>query len=130
MITPWSDLTKTGDTYFTNEGIDNILPHYKGVMEAAAKLYAGSFDIKSPLISPIYGDFKGFPPTILISGTRDLLLSCTVRIHSKLREQGIETPLYVFEAMPHAFLVLNPQAPESIAAWNKVADFFQKKLEQ
>jgi monoterpene epsilon-lactone hydrolase len=49
--------------------------------DAAAKLYAGRHDRKEPLISPVYGDLSGFPPTVLLSGTRDLLLSNTVRVH-------------------------------------------------
>jgi acetyl esterase/lipase len=45
----------------------------------------GDHNVKDPLISPIYGDFHGFPPVILTTGTRDMLLSDTVRVHRKLR---------------------------------------------
>ena len=51
--------------------------------------------MKDPLLSPVYGDMAGFPPTILTSGTRDLLLSNTVRVHRKLRQAGIEAALHV-----------------------------------
>ncbi len=80
--TPWADLTKTGDSQFTNEGIDRMLVTYDGILEAAAKLYAGSQDLKTTLISPVYGTFEGFLPTYLVTGTRDLFLSDTVRVHS------------------------------------------------
>ena len=73
--TPWADLTKTGDTMFTNEDIDQVLVHYNGVLGAAARLYAGDHDLADPRLSPVNGDFAGFPPTILIGGTRDMLLS-------------------------------------------------------
>ena len=76
--TPWADLTKTGDTWFSNTGIDRVLVTYDGPVEAAAKLYADGNDLKNPMISPMYGDFTNFPPTILFSGTRDLVLSDTV----------------------------------------------------
>src|SRR6202042_2388751 len=72
--TPWADLTKTGDTYFTNELVDNVLGSNDGLLEAAAKLYAGTHNLKEPLLSPVYGDLTGFPPAILLSGTRDLFL--------------------------------------------------------
>ncbi len=49
--------------------------------------------MKDPLISPVYGDFSGFPSTVLISGTRDLLLSNTVRAHRKLRAAAALAPL-------------------------------------
>ncbi|MDB4444257.1 alpha/beta hydrolase [bacterium] len=76
--TPWADLTKTGDSYFTNEGVDYVLVTYEGLLAGAAKLYAGDHALTDPLISPVYGDFKGFPPTYLVSGTRDMFLSNTV----------------------------------------------------
>jgi epsilon-lactone hydrolase len=72
--TPWSDLTETGDTYKTNEWLDNVLVSYSGYLSHAALLYANGHDLKDPQLSPIYGDFTGFPPAILTSGTRDLFL--------------------------------------------------------
>ena len=69
--TPWADLSETGDSYFTNQFVDNVLCTSNGVLEAAGKLYAGSHDLKEPLVSPVFGDLSGFPPTVLLSGTRD-----------------------------------------------------------
>src|SRR5207248_1014202 len=97
--TPWSDLTETGDTYKTNEWLDNILVSYNGYLTHAAQLYANGHDLKDPQLSPIYGEFRGFPPAILISGTRDLFLSNTVRTHRKLPQAGVEAQLEVFEGM-------------------------------
>jgi acetyl esterase/lipase len=54
--TPWSDMTKTGDTYFTNDTVDNVLVSNEGWLGDAAKLYANGHDLKDPLLSPIYGD--------------------------------------------------------------------------
>ena len=75
-------------------------------------------DPKEPLISPINGDFHGFPPAILTSGTRDLLLSDTVRVHRKLRQAGIEAQLQVFEGVTHVAYLLGP-SPESKDAFEK-----------
>jgi len=127
--TPFIDITKTGDTYFTNQDIDNFLVTYNGLLGSIAKLYAGSHDMKNPLISPIYGDFaKGFPPTILTSGTRDLFLSNTVRTHQKLREVGIEAYLQVFEGCSHAFYLQVLDSPESKQAYQEMVAFFDKHL--
>ncbi len=87
--TPWSDMTKTGDTYFANEMVDDVLVSNDGWLGDAATLYANGHDLKDPMLSPVYGDLKGFPPTILTTGTRDLFLSNTVRVHRKLREAGV-----------------------------------------
>ena len=90
--TPWTDLTKTGDSYFVNEGVDNVLISYDGWLSEAARVYAGGHDLKDPMLSPVYGDVSNFPPTLLTSGTRDLFLSNTVRMHLKLR-QGAFPPI-------------------------------------
>ena len=111
--TPWSDMTKTGDTFFTNEMIDNILVSNDGWLGDAAKLYANGHDLKDPQLSPVYGDVSGFPPTILTSGTRDLFLSNTVRMHRKLRQAGAVADLHVFEGQSHAQYAGDPDAPET-----------------
>ena len=84
--------------------------------------------MKDPLISPVYGDYKGFAPTILTSGTRDLLLSNTVRVHRKLRDAGVESFLQVFEGQSHAHYLRDPTAPETKAAFAEISGFFNKHL--
>jgi monoterpene epsilon-lactone hydrolase len=126
--TPWADLTKTGDTLFTNEGLDRVLVTYDGSLGAAARLYANGHDMKDPLLSPVYGDFKDFPPVILITGTRDMFLSDTARTHRKLREAGVVADLHVFEALSHAGYAFDVKAPESTQAYGEIAAFLHKHL--
>ena len=126
--TPWSDLTEAGDTYKTNEWLDNVLVSYNGYLTHAAQLYANGHDLKDPQLSPIYGDFTGFPPAILTSGTRDLFLSLTVLTHRKLRRAGVEAELQVFEGMSHAQYLFDPTAPETKEAFSEIASFFDKHL--
>jgi epsilon-lactone hydrolase len=128
--TPWSDMTKTGDSYFTNDRIDNVLVSNEGWLGDAAKLYANGHDLKDPMLSPIYGDLRGFPPTILTTGTRDLFLSNTVRVHQRLREAGVVADLMVFEGMAHAHYMFAPDAPESKEHFTQVAAFFERFLEK
>ena len=111
--TPWADLTKTGDSYFINTGVDYVLVSYEGMLEGAAKLYAGDHAMNDPLISPVYGDFKGFPPTYLVSGTRDMFLSNTVRVHRKLRTAGVVADLNVYEGFSHGEYLKVFDSPES-----------------
>jgi monoterpene epsilon-lactone hydrolase len=126
--TPWSDLTETGDTYKTNEWLDNVLVSYNGYLVRAAKLYANGHDLKDPQLSPIYGDFTGFPPAMLTSGTRDLFLSLTVLTHRKLRRAGVEAELQVYEGMSHAQYNFDPYAPETKEVFTEIARFFDKHL--
>jgi acetyl esterase/lipase len=100
LLTPELDLTESGDTFNTNETIDVALPEK---LPAANALYAAGADLEHAYLSPLFGDFrKGFPPTFLQSGTRDLFLSNTVRMHRALLNAGREAELHVWEAMPHA----------------------------
>jgi epsilon-lactone hydrolase len=99
LLTPELDLTESGDSFQTNRDIDVVLRH--GLPEANA-LYAGGHDLAHPYLSPLFGDFsKGFTRTFLQTGTRDLFLSNTVRMHRALRKAGVEVELHIYEAGPH-----------------------------
>ena len=126
--TPGADLTKNGDSVYLNAEVDSLLGRYEGRIEACMKLYANGHDLKEPLISPLFGDFTGFPPTILISGTRDLLLSATIRVHRKLRSAGVEADLHVYEGESHAMYLTSFPSPESRDALSEIAKFFDRHL--
>ncbi len=127
--TPWTDLTKTGDSYITNEGVDRLLITYDGLLEGAAHLYAGNNDLKDPLISPVYGEFHGFPPTFLVTGTRDLFLSNTARAHTKLRASGVVADLLVFEGVSHGDYVFEATSPESMQTYTELNAFLVQHLQ-
>jgi len=126
--TPMSDVTKVGDTFYTNAMLDNVLVSPNGFCDDGAKVSANGHDMKDPLLSPVYGDLKGFPPTILTSGTRDLLLSNTVRVHRKLRQAGVEATLQVYEGMSHAHYIRDDTAPETREVFEEISSFFDKHL--
>jgi acetyl esterase/lipase len=123
LLAPQTDLTESGDTIQTNRDLDVVLRH--AVPEAIA-LYAGDTDPRDPYLSPLFGDFaKGFCPTFLQSGTRDMMLSDTVRLHRALRHAGIDAELHVFEAMPHIGF---GGAPEDDELQAEVLRFLDKHL--
>ncbi|WP_243652459.1 alpha/beta hydrolase [Novosphingobium sp. PhB165] len=100
LDTPVVDLTGVSDTLQTNQHLDTLLKVWR--QDANVALYAGSSNLADPYLSPLKGDLsRGFPPTYLRSGTRDLFLSDTVRFHAALRKAGVPADLYVGEAMPH-----------------------------
>ncbi len=126
--TPMSDVTKTGDSFQTNALVDNVLVSPDGFCDAAASFYANGHDLHDPMLSPVYGDMHGFPPTILTTGTRDLLLSNTVRVHRKLREAHIDAALHVYEGQSHAYFGRDDRIPETREAFGEIAAFFDKHL--
>jgi acetyl esterase/lipase len=126
--TPMSDLTGAGDSFRTNFMVDNVLVGSDGRCDAMARLYANGRDLKDPLLSPVYGDMHGFPPAILTTGTRDLLLSNTVRVHRKLRQAGVDAELQVYEGQSHAQYMRDANAPETKEAFEEIARFFDRHL--
>jgi monoterpene epsilon-lactone hydrolase len=126
--TPMSDLTNAGDSFQTNAALDNVLVAPGANCDKRAALYIAGRDPKDPLLSPVYGDLRGFPPAILTTGTRDLLLSSTVRVHRKLRQAGVEAVLQVYEGQSHAHYYRDVSAPETREAFGEIAQFFDKHL--
>ena len=128
--TPWSDLTKRGDSLYVNEGIDRKIVTYDGFLPAAVNLYANGQDIRDPGLSPVYGDFSGFPPTMLVTGTRDLFLSLTVRVHRKMKAAGVVADLNVYEGLSHVEYFVVPDAPESLEVYSELGKFLKQNLEK
>jgi monoterpene epsilon-lactone hydrolase len=126
--TPMSDLTNVGDSFQTNELIDNVLISANAGCTARAAMYANGHDLTDPLLSPLFGDMHGFPPTFLTTGTRDLLLSSTVRVHQKMRRAGVEAILYVHEGMPHGGWNRDISAPETKEGFRELSQFFDLHL--
>jgi epsilon-lactone hydrolase len=128
--TPMADVTGAGDSFQTNAMVDNVLVSPTGFCDAATRFYAQGHDLHDPMLSPVYGDMHGFPPAILTTGTRDLLLSNTVRVHRKLREAGVEASLQVYEGQSHAYFIRDDRTPETEEAFGEIAAFFDKHLGQ
>lgn len=126
--TPCVDVDQIGDSRFINEGIDRLLVSWKHIPHDAGAMYAGKYDHKHPYVSPIYGDFKGFPPSYLITGTRDLLLSDVVRAHRRMRKAGVEADLHVYEGLAHGDYVAIWNAPESAEHYAELNAFLLKHL--
>ena len=89
--------------------------------------YATTTDLKDPILSPIYSNLKGMPPTLFITSTRDLLLSGTTILHRAFLRAGDDAQLVVFEALPHAFWN-DYSLPETREADEIMARFFTKNL--
>ncbi len=123
-----ADFSRVGDSrqMFTLKGLP-------GQLEAVdpSRLpddpYVGKTDRKDPVLSPIFADLHGMPPTLLVTSTRDLLLSDTATFHRTLLHAGDDAQLVVFEALPHAFWY-NFNLPETAEALQIMANFFDQKV--
>jgi len=121
LMTPGSDLTESGDSHQTNLGLDPLIP---ASARQSFLLYAAGQDLRHPYLSPLNGDFsQGFPPAILTTGTRDMLLSDTVLLHRALRRAGIPAELHVTEAGGHGgFMGRAPEDQEILGEVRRFAE--------
>lgn len=127
LMSPWSDITATGDTYQTLAGLDPTLDGESLGWSAAA--YAEPKDQKNPYVSPVYGDYsKAFPPTLIQGGTREIFVSNFVREYQAIRGGGHEAVLDLYEGMPHVFQAVIPDAPEARTAIARAAAFLNAHL--
>jgi epsilon-lactone hydrolase len=129
VFTAGGDVTELGDTfnYLTLSGFYGHLGARLDDPDSERGAFVGTADRGDPLLVPIKGDLSDFPPTLLVTGTRDAVLSAAALFHRALRKAGREAELFVFEAMPHGFWfsVALPEAREAIGV---MARFFQKHL--
>jgi acetyl esterase/lipase len=122
------DFSQSGDSialYALNGFSGHLDPPSPNKREAGS--YTGSTDPKDPVLSPVYADLTGFPPTLFVTSGRDLLLSGTTILHRAYLRAGTDAELVVFEALPHAFWN-NPALPESKEADQIMARFLSKHL--
>ena len=121
------DLARDGDSaaLYTLTGLSGHLDT-SGAGKALSD-YVVSTDRKDPVLSPLYADLRGMPPTLFVTSGRDLLLSGTVNLHRAFLSAGVDARLIVFDALPHAFWY-NPQLPEALEANHRMAEFFVKQL--
>src|SRR5450631_1116066 len=123
------DLARYGDSRFlygTNgfTNFSSMLPALKGLGMVP---YVGDHDRQDPVLSPMYTDLKGLPPTLCMTSTRDHCLSGTVDFHRALLRAGVDARLMVFDAMPHAFWY-QFDLPESKEALEAQASFLDQHL--
>jgi acetyl esterase/lipase len=117
-----ADLSKNGDS-------ESWMPLPNNARTLAASLtdYIGRTAKSDPGLSPIYGDLSVFPPTLLLSSTRDILLSATAIFARALAEHGVDARLVVFDGLPHAFWSYM-DIPETDQANALIARFLQAQL--
>jgi acetyl esterase/lipase len=123
------DFARTGDSIalYALRGFSGHLdPPQPGHRNAE---YAANTSITDPILSPIYSDLHGLPPTLFITSGRDLLLSGTINLHLAYLNAGVDARLFVFDALPHA-IWYDHHLPEAIEANHMMADFFVSQLKK
>ena len=123
-MSPWTDLTASGESYETNYEKDPLFGNTKESL-IYVNDYAGDHDKMDAYISPLFGDFRDFPPMLIQVGSIEMLLSDSVSVAAKARQQGVKVRLSVYEGMFHVFQMAYLNIPESKRAWAEVGKFIE-----
>lgn len=125
-----ADFSRVGDSrqLFTLNGFPGLMEPIDA-NHLPDDQYVGKTDRKDPVLSPLFADLHGMPPSLLVTSTRDILLSDTTTFHRALLAAGNDSQLVVFEALPHAFWY-HFQVPETKETLELMAKFFEGKIEQ
>lgn len=127
-MSPWTDLTAGGASYTDNYEIDPVFGNTRESL-----IYDGSYfkdvDPKTPYISPMFGDFTGFPPMLIQVGTHEMLLSDSISVAKLAKEVGVKVRFSQYEGMFHVFQRAMLLMPESRKAWIEVEKFIEKLAE-
>jgi acetyl esterase/lipase len=127
LLSPCSDMHLNGDSETTLRLADPVLDI--GPIWPGLKAYAPLADWNNPYVSPVYADFtKGFPPVLIQVGTKELLLSDSVRLYQAIKMGGREAELEVYEGMPHAFVGYMTGTPEQKEAFAEIGRFWKAHL--
>lgn len=130
LWSPWADISNSGDSAITLKSFDPYYVYDKH-LKHAADAYADPKDQKHPYVSPVYGDYsKGFPPTLIQGGTRELFLSHFVRLHRSIDGADGVAVLDLYDGMPHVFQMRLEMADtvETKTALKKMAAFLKLHL--
>ncbi|MDO5417617.1 MAG: alpha/beta hydrolase [Lachnospiraceae bacterium] len=128
LMSPWADLTCSGESYETNYENDPLFGKTRESMLYHSS-YIGEEDPENPYISPVFGDYHGLPPMLFQVGSCEMLLSDSLRAAGKAREAGVRLRLSEYEGMFHVFQMSLDLFPESRDAWDEV-EMFLKRIYQ
>lgn len=113
LISPWTDVSMTNKDMKAFEKNDVSLAIYGA--EQLGKLWVGNLSVKDPLVSPLYGDLKGLPPTLIFVGTDEIMYPDDTILYNKMKALGQEVSIVYGEGLWHVFVASKiPEAETSI----------------
>jgi monoterpene epsilon-lactone hydrolase len=126
-LSPWADLALTGESLTTRAKVDPVCSLAESQFHASH--YVGQNDPRAPLISPIYADLHGLPPTLTQVGDREILLSDAIRLIERACKDGVDAELEVWDGMWHVWHLLARYVPEGQQAVDKIGAFIRKHID-
>jgi monoterpene epsilon-lactone hydrolase len=127
LISPWLDLTCTGESMRTRADIDPWLS--PALVDGIRDLYLAGADPAGALASPLGGNLAGLPPMLVQVGDQEILLSDSQRLHERAAAAGIEVELEVYPELWHVWHLFAPALPDAVDAINRIAAFVDARFD-
>ncbi len=124
-MSPWADVTASGESYEKNYEIDPVFGNARSEL-IFDNPYIEGVNPKDPRVSPMFGDFTGFPPMLIQVGTDEMLLSDSETVAAKAKAVGVKVRFTKYQGMFHVFQLAGTIMDESKAAWAEVGRFMQE----
>ena len=124
LMSPWADLTASGPSYIDNYENDPLFGNTTDSL-IYNRDYVGVHDVKDPYISPMFGEYWGFPPMLIQAGSIEMLLSDSIGVAHRAKQQGVKVRLSIYEGMFHVFQMGMMMMPESKRAWREIGRYFE-----
>ncbi len=124
-LSPWADLSASGDSYRTKAEEDPIVQ--KAPILELADAYLAGEDPKTPFASPVFGDLTGLPPLLIQVGSSEVLLDDSRRLAANAKTVGVEVSLEVWDQMVHVWQLFSAILPEGREAIEEVVRFILER---
>ena len=125
-LSPWADLALTGQSHATKAKTEAILN--KDVLHEWALCYTDESNLTNPLVSPIHGDFHGFPPLLIQVGSEEILLDDSTLLAEKAKSAGVDVTLKIWDGMWHVWQALGDLIPENKKTFEEIGQFVQRQF--
>ena len=125
-LSPWADLALTGQSHTTKAKAEAILN--KDVLHEWALCYTDESNLTNPLVSPIHGDFHGFPPLLIQVGSEEILLDDSTLLVEKAKSAGVHVTLKIWDGMWHVWQALGDLIPENKKTFEEIGQFVQRQF--
>ncbi len=127
-ISPWTDLAGTGDSVTTKAAVDPMLGPDTSGLHTWAQLYHGSAGVRDPLVSPLYADLSGLPPTLIQVGENEVLLDDSTRLAERAKTAGVDVTLEVWPDMIHVWHFFASILPEGQQGVDRIGEYVRERV--
>lgn len=125
LISPWTDLTGSGETIRTNAESEAMLP--SSMVIPTGKMYAGGLPLDDPRVSPLFSDLKGIPSLLVQVSDSEILFDDAKRLVERAREAGVAVEFEVWDGLPHVWQLGVPMVPEARVAVGGIGAYFARR---